>query len=104
MCRYVPQKGSPKLLKAWRGPHKIAHVLQEGRVYVLDTGQKVHFERLKPHFGGPTMDSGDIAVIMDLEPERSIEAIPDDRSQTSYREEELLSDATNTSLPSGRHH
>ena len=30
-------------MRAWRGPHKIARVLQDGRVYILDTGQKVHF-------------------------------------------------------------
>ena len=23
-CRYVPQKGSPKLMRAWRGPHRAA--------------------------------------------------------------------------------
>ena len=52
-CRYVPQKGSPKLMCAWRGLHRIVHTLQDGRVYILDTGQKVHFERLKPHNSGP---------------------------------------------------
>ena len=52
-CRYVPQRGSPKLMRAWRGPHKVVHVLQDGRVYILDSGQKVHFERLKHHHGGP---------------------------------------------------
>ena len=52
-CRYVPQKGSPKLMRAWRGPHKVVQVFQDSRVYVLDTGQKVHFERLKPHHSGP---------------------------------------------------
>ena len=46
-CRYVPQKGSPKLMRAWRGPHKVVQVFQDGRVYVLDTSQKVHFERPK---------------------------------------------------------
>ena len=51
-CRYVPQKGSPKLMHAWRGPHRVFHFLQEGRVYILDTGQKVHFERLKQHHSG----------------------------------------------------
>ena len=108
-CRYVPQKGSPKLMKAWRGPHKTANMLQEGQVYVLDTGQKIHFELLKPHKGGPTelvaapMDSGDIAEIMHPESERSIVEIPDEGSQPSYREEELMSDATDASLPSARH-
>ena len=47
-CRYVPQKGSPKLMRAWRGPHCVVHTLQDVRVYILDTGQKVHFERLNP--------------------------------------------------------
>ena len=42
-CRYIPQKGSPKLMRARRGPHKVARVLLDGRVYILDTGQKVHF-------------------------------------------------------------
>ena len=28
-CRYVQQKGSPKLMGAWRGPRCVAHVLQE---------------------------------------------------------------------------
>ena len=28
VCRYVPQKGSPKLMRAWRGPHKVVQVLQ----------------------------------------------------------------------------
>ena len=67
-CRNVPQRGSPKLLRAWRGPHRTVHTLQDGRVYILDTGQKVHFERLKPHHSGPLEfaptphDTGDIAV------------------------------------------
>ena len=70
-CRYVPQKGSPKLMRAWRGPHKVVQVFQDGRVYVLNTGQKVHFERLKPHHSGPLelatahTDSGEVVVLMD---------------------------------------
>ena len=76
-CRYVPQKGSPKLMRAWRGPHRVVHTLQDGRVYILDTGQKFHFERLKPHNSGPLefvatpLDTGDVAVVMDPEPEHS---------------------------------
>ena len=31
-CRYVSQKRSPKLLKAWRGLHMFVHVLQDDRV------------------------------------------------------------------------
>ena len=49
-CRSVPQTGSVKLM---RGPHKSVHVFQDGRVYVLDTGQNIHFERLRPHQSGP---------------------------------------------------
>ena len=29
-CCYVLQKGTPKLMRAWRGHHKVARVLQEG--------------------------------------------------------------------------
>ena len=109
-CRYVPQKGSPKLKKAWRGPHKVVHVLQDGRVYILDSGQKVHYERLKPHHGGPTefvalsAGSGEVVVVVDPEPEHSAKEILDDCSEPSYREEEPLSEASNVSLPSGRRH
>ena len=89
-CRYVPQKGSPKLMRAWRGPHKVVQVFQDGRVYVLDTGQKVHFERLKPHHSGPLelaaahADSGEVVVLMDPEPERSVDVVDDDKSLSSY--------------------
>ena len=109
-CRYVPQKGSPKLMRAWRSPHKIVQVFQEGRVYVLDTGQKVHFERLKPHHSGPLelaiaqADSGEIVVLMDPDPECSVEAVDDDKSQPSYKSEQLLSEASDVSLPSRKQH
>ena len=88
-CRYVPQKGSPKLMRAWRGPHKVVQVFQDGRVYVLDTGQKVHFERLKPHHSGPLelaaaqSDSGEVVVLMDPEPERSVDVVNDNKSLPS---------------------
>ena len=109
-CRYVPQKGSPKLMRAWRGPHKVVHVLQDGRVYILDSGQNVHFEQLKPHHGGPTefvalpSGSGEVVVVMDPEPEHSAEEIQDDCSRPSFREEEPLSEASDVSLPSRRRH
>ena len=105
-CRYVHQKGSPKLMRAWRGPHRVVHTLQDGRVYILDTGQKVHFERLKLHNSGPLefvatpLDTGDVAVVMVPEPEHSIEPINDDCSKLSYKSEQLLSEASNASLPS----
>ena len=109
-CRYVPQKGSPKLMRAWRGPHRIVHTLQDRIVYILDTGQKVHFERLKPHNSGPLefaatlLDTSDIAVVMDSEPERSVETINDDCSKPSYKTEQLLSEASDVSLPSRQRH
>ena len=53
-CCYIPQKGTSKLLRASRGPHKSAQVLQERRVYILDSGRKVQFERLNPPYGGST--------------------------------------------------
>ena len=98
-CSYVPQKRPPKLMKAWRGPHKDVHVLEDGRVYILDSGQKVHFERLKSHHGGSTefvvlpAGRGEVVVLMDPEPERSAGEILDDCSQPSFRVEEPLSEA-----------
>ena len=92
-------------MKAWRGPHNVVHVLQDGRVYILDSGQKVHFEWLKPHHGGPTelvavpTGRGEVFVVMDPEPECSAEETPDDCSRPSYREEEPLSEASIVSLP-----
>ena len=74
-CHVVPKGGTSKLLRGWRGPYKITDVLQDGRVYVLDTGQKVHYERLKPHKPSPwewttepTPDR-DVAIIVDPYPE-----------------------------------
>ena len=102
-CRYVPQKGSPKLMRAWRGPHKIVQVFQDGRVYVLDTGQKVHFERPLELAAAPA-DSGEVVVLMDPEPERSVDVVEDDKSLPSYKSEQLLSEASDASLPSRRRH
>ena len=74
-CRYVPQKGSPKHMRAWRAPHHIVHTLQDGRVYNLDTGQNVHFERLKPHNNAP----------LNLPPAPSIQAtLPLSWTQSPY--------------------
>ena len=52
-CHIISKGGTSKLIRAWRGPHKVTDVLQEGRLYVLDTGQKVHYERLKKHVRAP---------------------------------------------------
>ena len=103
LCRYVPKNVPQKLMRAWRGPHRFAHVLQDGRVYILDTGQKVHLERLKPHQSGPShfattpMDTSQIL-------ERSVASMNDDLSQNSYKSEQLHSEASNVSLPSRRRH
>ena len=52
-CHIIPKGGTRKLLRAWRGPHMITDVLQDGRLYVLDPGQKGQFERLKKHMPAP---------------------------------------------------
>ena len=83
---------------------------RRGRVYVLDTGQKVHFERLKPHHSGPLelaaahADSGEVVVLMDPEPDRSVDVVDDNKSLPSYKTEQLLSEASDEYLPSQRHH
>ena len=97
-------------MRAWRGPHRVVHTLQDGRVYILDTGQKVHFELLKAHNSGPLefvgtpLDTGDIAVVMEPNPEHSVEPINDDCSKRSYITEQLLSEASDASLPSRQRH
>ena len=109
-CRYVPQNGSPKLMKDWSGRHKFVHVRLDGWVYILDSGQKVHSRQLKTHHGGPRelvalpAGSGEMVVVMDPEAERSAEEILDDCSQPSYREKEPLSEDLNVSLRSSRRH
>ena len=96
-------------MRACRGPHQVVHVLQEVRVYVLDTGQKVHFERLKPHHSAPlelaaANNRDGIVIVMDPVPERSAEAITEGNSHPSYRTEPCLSDASDVSLPSRQRH
>ena len=41
---------------------------------------------------------------MDPDPERSIDVVDDDKSQPSYKTEQLLSEASDASLPSRKHH
>ena len=41
---------------------------------------------------------------MDPDPERSIEVVDDDKSQHSYKTEQLLSEASDVSLPSRKQH
>ena len=65
---------------------------------------------LKPRSSGPLefvdspLDTGDVAVAIDPEPEHSIEPINDDCSKLSYKSEPLLSEASNASLPSRQRH
>ena len=37
-CHIIPKGGTRKLIRAWRGPHKVTDVLQDGRLYVIDSG------------------------------------------------------------------
>ena len=96
-CHIIPKGGTRKLLRAWRGPHKVTDVLQDGRLYVLDTGQKVHFERLKKHVPAPWdwaahqpfgLDQN-VAIIADPYVEESNEEITSDISRDSFLPEQL---------------
>ena len=96
-CHIIPKGGTHKLLRAWRGPHKVTDVLQDGRLYVLDTGQKVHFERLKKHVPAPWdwathqpfgLDQN-VAIVADPYVEESNEEITSDISQDSFLPEQL---------------
>ena len=49
-------------------------------------------------------DSGEVVVLMDPEPERSVNVVDDDKSLPSYKSEQLLSEASDVSLPSRRRH
>ena len=72
-------------------------VLQEGRLYVLDTGQKVHYERMKKHVPAPWewaahqpfRPNENIAIIADPYVEENQEEITSDISQESYLPEQL---------------
>ena len=70
----------------------------------------MHSERPKPHHSGPTefatnpFDTGEVANVLDPEPERSVEPIIDEMSQSFYKYEQFLSEASNVSLPSRRQH
>ena len=85
------------LIRAWRGPHKVTDVLQDGRLYVLDTGQKFHYERLKRHVPAPWdwaahqpfgLDQN-VAIIADPYVEESNEEITSDVSRDSFLPEQL---------------
>ena len=96
-CHIIPKGGTRKLIRAWRGLHKITDVLQDGRLYVLDTGQTVHFERLKKHVPAPFdwaahqpfgLDQN-VDIIAEPYVEESHEEIASDISQDSFLPEQL---------------
>ena len=72
-------------------------VLQEGPLYILDTGQKVHYERLKKHVHAPWdwakrqpfgLDQN-VAIIADQYIEEKNEEITSDISRDSFLPEQL---------------
>ena len=96
-CHIIPKGGTRKLIRAWRGPHKVTNVLQDGRLYVLDTGQKVHYERLKRHVPAPWdwttyqpfgLDQN-VAIIVDPYVEDTNEEITSDISRDFFLPEQL---------------
>ena len=96
-CHIIPRGVTRKLIRAWRGPQKVTDVLQDGRLYVLDTGQKVHYERLKKHVPAPWdwathqpfgLDQN-VAIIADPYVEESNEEITSDISRDSFLPEKL---------------
>ena len=93
-CHNISKGGTCKLIRAWRGPHKISDVLQDERLYVLDTCQKVYFERLEKHVPAPLdwatpqpfgLDQN-VAIIADP----YVEEIASDISRDSFLPEQLL--------------
>ena len=91
-CHIIPKGSTRKLIRAWRGPHKVTDVLQDGLLYVLDTGQKVHYERLKKHVTAhwdwtthqPFGPDQNIAIIADPYVEESNEKLASDISRDSF--------------------
>ena len=79
-------------------PHKVTYVLQDGRLYVLDTGQKFHYERLKKYVPPPPWDwathqpvelDQNVAIIADTYVAENHEEITSDISRDSLLPEQL---------------
>ena len=96
-CHIIPKGGTRKLIRAWRGPHKVTDVLQDGSLYVLDPGQKIYYERLKKHVPAP-WDwaphqpfglNQNVAIIADPYLDESNEEITSDISRDSFLPEQL---------------
>ena len=67
-------------------------VFQEGRVYALSSGHKVHFERLKRHVNSPAewkanLMEEEVKVHFDPNPEESVEEVDHDVMDDSFFEE-----------------
>ena len=93
-CHIIPKDGTRQLIRAWRGPHKVTDVLQAGRLYVLDTGQRVHYGRLKKHVPTPWnwathQPFGLDQNVADPYVEESNEEITSDISRDSFQPEQL---------------
>ena len=91
-------------MRAWRGPHKVVEVLQDGPVYILDTGEKVYLERPKPHQSGPLefvatrAVEADIEVVMDPNPEHPVDVINDDMSRMHDQQFDYSTSGTDDEL------
>ena len=105
---YVPQKGSPMLIKRGVDRKKLSMYYTIAVSLSYFQGN-IHFEHLKPVHGETaevvalSAGSGEVVVVMDRVHEHSAEEIPYDCSQPSYRKKEPLSEALKVSLPRRRH-
>ena len=98
LLKVVPRGGVGKLLRAWRGPYKIAKVCQDGRWYILNNGMVTHYERLKPYnFRVTELDveeDGSPLVIAEEEKAEEVVKEVDEVPPDSPVEEDTWSDST----------
>ena len=96
-CHIIPKSRTRKLIRAWRIPQKDTDVLEDGRLYLLDTCQKLRFERLKKHIPTPwdwtthqpfRLDQN-IAVIANQYAEQNHEEVTCCISEDSFLAEQL---------------
>ncbi len=88
LVKLVPRGRVGKMLRAWRGPYKIAKVCQDGRWYILGNGMVAHYERLKPYNVRATELDVEDEKTQDVEEE--VEEVPPDL----LAEEDTWSDST----------
>ena len=93
VSKAVPTRATKKVVRGWRGPLKISEVRQKGRYYVLENGQKAHFEKLKLHWNSPTdwivLDDSEVHFILDDETGSEEETVALSEGANPYAEEEL---------------